>query len=209
MVIADRHHRVCVATSRRLHPHLLESGLACSPSLTHHHFRKFRYWVGWVRGIDLTTSAWFLVAYWYAHMSAPTLLASHTMASSSVSKLAWTCVEWIVKVACQGAPMFAGLDCQEATYRLPRNILCSSSTVVRAAIAWDVASPFMRAWACLIRSFARSSFIWVFSPVSMALSGEISSFAVLPAGLFANQFPMGFCFIGVGLLGGTVVVISA
>ena len=28
-----RHHRVWVPTSRRPHPHLLESGLACSPSL--------------------------------------------------------------------------------------------------------------------------------------------------------------------------------
>ena len=31
-----RHHRVCVPTSRRPHPHLLESGWARSPSLTHH-----------------------------------------------------------------------------------------------------------------------------------------------------------------------------
>ena len=35
MAIAGRHHRVCVATSRRPHPHLLESALACSPSLAH------------------------------------------------------------------------------------------------------------------------------------------------------------------------------
>ena len=33
---AGRHHRVCVATSRRPHPHLLESGLPRSPSLAHH-----------------------------------------------------------------------------------------------------------------------------------------------------------------------------
>ena len=33
---AGRHHRVCVATSRRPHPHLLESGQARSPSLAHH-----------------------------------------------------------------------------------------------------------------------------------------------------------------------------
>ena len=31
-----RHHRASVAASRRPHPHLLESGLARSPSLTHH-----------------------------------------------------------------------------------------------------------------------------------------------------------------------------
>ena len=31
-----RYHRSCVATSRRLHPHLLESGLPRSPSLAHH-----------------------------------------------------------------------------------------------------------------------------------------------------------------------------
>ena len=31
-----RHQRVWVPTSRRPHPHLLESGLAPSPSLTHH-----------------------------------------------------------------------------------------------------------------------------------------------------------------------------
>ena len=33
---AGRHHRVCVAISRRPHPHLLESGLPRSPSLAHH-----------------------------------------------------------------------------------------------------------------------------------------------------------------------------
>ena len=33
---AGRHHRSCVDTSRRLHPHLLESGQARSPSLAHH-----------------------------------------------------------------------------------------------------------------------------------------------------------------------------
>ena len=33
---AGRHQRVWVPTSRRPHPHLLESGLAPSPSLTHH-----------------------------------------------------------------------------------------------------------------------------------------------------------------------------
>ena len=33
---AGRHQRVWVPTSRRPHPHLLESGLARSPSLTHH-----------------------------------------------------------------------------------------------------------------------------------------------------------------------------
>ena len=36
MATAGRHHRVWVPTSRRPHPHLLESGLARSPSLTHH-----------------------------------------------------------------------------------------------------------------------------------------------------------------------------
>ena len=33
MTTAGRHHRVCVATSRRPHPHILESGLARSPPL--------------------------------------------------------------------------------------------------------------------------------------------------------------------------------
>ena len=33
---AGRHHRSCVPTSRRPHPHLLESGQARSPSLAHH-----------------------------------------------------------------------------------------------------------------------------------------------------------------------------
>ncbi len=35
MAIAGRHQRVWVPTSRRPHPHLLESGLARSPSLAH------------------------------------------------------------------------------------------------------------------------------------------------------------------------------
>ena len=53
MTTAGRHHRVCVATSRRPHPHILESGLARSPPLpiilcvytSAHHFR-------WIRGYD-------------------------------------------------------------------------------------------------------------------------------------------------------------
>ena len=36
MATAGRPHRAFAATSRRPHPHLLESGLARSPSLTHH-----------------------------------------------------------------------------------------------------------------------------------------------------------------------------
>ena len=35
MATAGRHHRVWVPTSHRPHPHLLEPGLACSPSLAH------------------------------------------------------------------------------------------------------------------------------------------------------------------------------
>ena len=50
MTTAGRHHRVCVATSRRPHPHILESGLARSPPLpiilcvytSAHHFRWIR-----------------------------------------------------------------------------------------------------------------------------------------------------------------------
>ena len=50
MTTAGRHHRVCVATSRRSHPHILESGLARSPPLpiilcvytSAHHFRWIR-----------------------------------------------------------------------------------------------------------------------------------------------------------------------
>ena len=37
---AGRHHRSCAATSRRPHPHLLESGQARSPSLAHHPWRQ-------------------------------------------------------------------------------------------------------------------------------------------------------------------------
>ena len=33
--VRGRHHRAWVPTSRRTHPHLLEPGLACSPSLAH------------------------------------------------------------------------------------------------------------------------------------------------------------------------------
>ena len=53
MTTAGRHHRVCVATSRRPHPHILESGLARSPPLpiilcvytSAHHFRWIRAYI--------------------------------------------------------------------------------------------------------------------------------------------------------------------
>ena len=48
---AGRHHRVCVATSRRPHPHLLESGLPRSPSLAHHPWcQRHGPSLRWIRG---------------------------------------------------------------------------------------------------------------------------------------------------------------
>ena len=45
-----RHHRVCVPTSRRPNPHLLESGLARSPSLTHNPWcQRQRPSLRWIR----------------------------------------------------------------------------------------------------------------------------------------------------------------
>ena len=47
---AGRHQRVCVPTSRRPHPHLLESGLARSPFLTHHPWcQRQRPSLRWIR----------------------------------------------------------------------------------------------------------------------------------------------------------------
>ena len=48
---AGRHHRSCVATSRRPHPHLLESGLPRSPSLAHHPWcQRHGPSLRWIRG---------------------------------------------------------------------------------------------------------------------------------------------------------------
>ena len=47
---AGHHHRVRVPTSRRPHPHLLESGLLRSPSLTHHPWcQRQRPSLRWIR----------------------------------------------------------------------------------------------------------------------------------------------------------------
>ena len=47
---AGRHHRSCVPTSRRPHPHLLESGLPRSPSLAHHPWcQRQRTSLRWIR----------------------------------------------------------------------------------------------------------------------------------------------------------------
>ena len=48
---ACRHHRSCVATSRRPHPHLLESGRPRSPSLAHHPWcQRHGPSLRWIRG---------------------------------------------------------------------------------------------------------------------------------------------------------------
>ena len=50
MATAGRHHRSCVATSRRPHPNLLGSGLAHSPSLTHRPWcQRQRPSLRWIR----------------------------------------------------------------------------------------------------------------------------------------------------------------
>ena len=50
MATAGRHHRACAATSRRPHPHLLESGLARSPSSTHQPLcQRQRQSLRWIR----------------------------------------------------------------------------------------------------------------------------------------------------------------
>ena len=50
MATAGRHHRVCVPTSPRPHPHLLETGLARSPFLTHHPWcQRQRPSLRWIR----------------------------------------------------------------------------------------------------------------------------------------------------------------
>ena len=51
MATAGRHHRACAAASRRPHHHLLESGLARSPSPTHQPLcQRQRQSLRWIRG---------------------------------------------------------------------------------------------------------------------------------------------------------------
>ena len=50
MATAARHHRVWAPTSRRPHPHLLDPGLACSPSLAHQPWcQRQRTSLRWIR----------------------------------------------------------------------------------------------------------------------------------------------------------------
>ena len=50
MATAGRHHRVWVPTSRTPHPHLLDPGLACSPSLAHQPWcQRQRTSLRWIR----------------------------------------------------------------------------------------------------------------------------------------------------------------
>ena len=56
MAIAGRHHRVCVATSRRPHPHLLGSGCARTPSLAHQPLcQRQRPSLRWIRAKEART----------------------------------------------------------------------------------------------------------------------------------------------------------
>ena len=59
MATAGRHHRAWVPTSRRPHPHLLEPGLACSPSLAHQPLcQRQRPSLRWIRGKTALIRNW-------------------------------------------------------------------------------------------------------------------------------------------------------